>query len=560
MNRKKFVLKSIIFCISIFIVFIVSLSTVYSVVKTNFETDIKNISDAVVFKLQNPSVTTQDVIDNYKVYKDVQLSFFAENKTKPVYDTSSSPVSEDSFEIISNNKDKFYYGKSATYSYDMGYYVSYLDDYDLYLRVGKKEEVSLKILSNAMIYGSITFAALDIAFIFLIIIGYNKMVNNLKLQVRKLRNLTYTDKLVEYNDDISNLTNIVKDTRRKLQDELNINSISEQKMNFILDSINQGLLVLGGNEKIILINKKACEIFETHIEKGVIPDVKSLKNFADIEKNMYIVTQLGRSMTFNKDINGRIYECDINLIDYSWSTANEKNGASLLMFDITDQYNSQKMKNDFFANASHELKSPLTSILGYQQMIYEKIITSPEQLATANERCIKESLRMKKLLMDMLDISSLENNNLRPIEKINPQDFIDNILLTLEPQIKKKHINVFKSYDNFLFSMNLEDCDKLFRNLIDNAIKYNKDGGDIFITINSKDKTISIKDSGIGLKKEDQQRIFERFYRVDKARSVENGGTGLGLSIVKYICNYYEFQIKLNSTYNKGTEFKIIIK
>ncbi len=386
------------------------------------------------------------------------------------------------------------------------------------------------------------------------------MVKELKLQVRKLRNLTYTDKLVEYNDDIVNLTNIVKDTRRKLQDELNVNSISEQKMNFILDSIAQGLLVLDGNEKIILINKKACEIFGVHVENGNIPDIKILNNFAEIEKNMYIVTQLGRSMTFNKDINGRIYECDINLIDYSWSTANEKNGASLLMVDITDQYNSQKMKNDFFANASHELKSPLTSILGYQQMISEGIITKPDQLAQANERCIKESLRMKKLLMDMLDISSLENNNLRPIEKINPQDFIDNILSSLEPQIAKKHLIVVKSYDNFLFSMNTEDCDKLFRNLIDNAIKYNRDGGNIYITINSNDKTISIKDTGIGLKIEDQQRIFERFYRVDKARSVENGGTGLGLSIVKYICNYYDFQIKVNSEYTKGTEFKIKIQ
>ena len=560
MSRKKFVLNSIVFCISAFIVFIVSLSTTYSVIKNNFEKNVRYISDSIVFKLQNPSITLQEVIEDYKVYNDVQLSFFAENETKPEFDTSSSPNDEKSFDVIIDNKDSFYYGKSATYSYDMGYYVSYLKEYELYLRVGKKEDSSLKTIFNSMIYGSLTFAVLGIVYIVINIVGYNKMVDNLKLQVRKLRNLTYTDKLVEYNDDISNLTNIVKDTRRKLQDELNINSISEQKMNFILDSIAQGLIVLGGSEKIILINKKACEIFETHIEKGLIPDIKSLKNFSDIEKNMYIVTQLGRSMTFNKDINGRIYECDINLIDYSWSTSNEKNGASLLMFDITDQYNSQKMKNDFFANASHELKSPLTSILGYQQMIFEKIITSPEQLAIANERCIKESLRMKKLLMDMLDISSLENNNLRPIEKINPQDFIDNILLTLEPQIKAKHINIIKSYDNFLFSMNIEDCDKLFRNLIDNAIKYNKDGGTIFITINSSDNTISIKDSGIGLKKEDQQRIFERFYRVDKARSVENGGTGLGLSIVKYICNYYEFQIKLNSQYGKGTEFKIKIK
>ncbi len=167
MDRKKYVLNSLIFCILTFAVFIIVLITSYYSVKNNFETSVKNISDAVVFKLQNISETPQSVIGDYKIYDDIQLSFFEKDKTEPKYDTSSSPVPEDSFNIISKNNDKIYYKFSNTYNYKMGYYVTFVDDYDLYLRVGKKEDPAIDVLSNAMIYGTIALVFVDVMYIVL---------------------------------------------------------------------------------------------------------------------------------------------------------------------------------------------------------------------------------------------------------------------------------------------------------------------------------------------------------------------------------------------------------
>jgi two-component system phosphate regulon sensor histidine kinase PhoR len=231
-----------------------------------------------------------------------------------------------------------------------------------------------------------------------------------------------------------------------------------------------------------------------------------------------------------------------------------------LMFDVTDSFNSSKMKRDFFANASHELKSPLTSILGYQEMIKDHIITTPEEFDDATEKTIKEAKRMRKIILNMLELSSLENENLRPIEQINVAKEISSILASLEIEINEKHIHLHEAKDTLIIGINSDDFDKLMRNLLENAIKYNKEGGDIFVKVDGQQKLIQIRDTGIGISEEDKTRIFERFYRVDKARSRENGGTGLGLAIVKYICNYYEYTIDVDSVLGQGTSFTLHVK
>jgi two-component system phosphate regulon sensor histidine kinase PhoR len=213
------------------------------------------------------------------------------------------------------------------------------------------------------------------------------------------------------------------------------------------------------------------------------------------------------------------------------------------------------MKRDFFANASHELKSPLTAILGYQEMIEEGVLTKPEELADANKKTVEEAERMNKIIMDMLALSSLENENLRPVEKINVSRTIDDLLSLHEAEIKKKNITLIKDKGTLFAMINSDDCERLFDNMITNAIKYNKEGGLIQIKINEKERTVTILDTGIGIAKEDQSRIFERFYRVDKARSRKEMGTGLGLAIVKYIVSYYDIGLTLESTLGVGSTF-----
>ena len=433
-------------------------------------------------------------------------------------------------------------------------YISLNKNTNLYLVTIVSISTTYLILKSLLIIIPILILSITLTSWILIYKKYKKETLYLKHQVRKLRQIAKIETMVEYDNDVENLANILKDTRRKLDIELQNNYLSEKKLDFLLDSIDQGILVLNTFNEIILSNQKARDIlnFDKNLYRFNENDLPK-----ELSLNIKITLSTNRKMVFNKEINGRVYEFNTNSINSSFEENQNNKSVSILIIDITDKYNSEKMKRDFFANAAHELKSPLTSILGFQELIKDGLLSSKEEIANANERTIKEGERMNKLIVEMLELSSLENNNLRPIEKIDVSEEINKILSMLDNQIKEKEIVIVKHYEKCIIKMNPDDFYNLFKNLIENSIRYNLPRGKIFVTINNKNHYISIKDTGIGISKENQQRIFERFFRVDKARSRQNGGTGLGLSIVKYICSYYDFEIKVDSELGKGSEFII---
>lgn len=488
------------------------------------------------------------VLDQFKYNENFKITMF-DNEDNFYQSTLNYRLTHFEKEEIKQNLNK-------VYEYNIpneGKYLSftlYNPGSELYIFTNLKYSNSYYILKNVSISVPIISTLILNSFVLYLYFNEKKRMMFLKKQVRKLRAISESDSIVEFDDEIDNLANILRDTRKKLDKELKNNYISELRLNYILDSISQGICVLDLNGKIILSNKTIRDIFYLNDEN------KELNN-SDILTNIKVVNSSRRPMIFNKEINGRIYESTINSIAIEFNTLNNVPCFSLLMVDITEKYNSEKMKRDFFANAAHELKSPLTTILGFQELIKEGLLVSKEELEKANLKTLKEGERMNKLIMEMLQLSLLENNNLRPIIKINATNELSNILFELEDQINAKNIKIIKKFEPCILNMNRDDFHNLFKNLIENAIKYNVDNGCIYITINNKERFIKIKDTGIGINNEDKQRIFERFYRVDKARSKENNGTGLGLAIVKYICNYYDFKIEVNSIIGKGSEFII---
>ena len=216
------------------------------------------------------------------------------------------------------------------------------------------------------------------------------------------------------------------------------------------------------------------------------------------------------------------------------------------------------MKKEFFANASHELKSPLTSIIGYQELIKEGIIKDNNEIKNISEKTLKESIRMKNIVLDMLELSKLESKEVKEIERLNLKEIIEDIISSNEVLIKQKNIKITANLKDFYINSSFEDIQKLLSNIISNAINYNNINGEMVLIL--KDNSFICKDTGIGIKKEDLPRIFERFYRVDKSRSKENSGTGLGLAIVKHICLNYHYKIKVDSKFGLGTTFTIIFK
>ena len=188
-------------------------------------------------------------------------------------------------------------------------------------------------------------------------------------------------------------------------------------------------------------------------------------------------------------------------------------------------------------------------------MIVEGIVDDRELIKNYSSKTLKEANRMNSIIIDMLNLASIEQNYNKNDEKINLKKLLIEIIDSLEAKIALKNIKIIYSLQEEYIYADATLLDELFRNLIDNAIKYNKENGTINITL--KKKVFIVSDTGIGIPLMYQSRIFERFFRVDKGRSKASGGTGLGLAIVKHICDIYNYKISLKSIEDEGTSIKI---
>lgn len=550
MNKRQFTFNSLIGYFIVFLVYVISLLSLYIVTFNDYKKTINKQCDKIYEYFVNEG-DEEKIIKIYSSFENLRISFI-----------DDKVITYDSYNIfndasnIEENKVFSYTNTSLNSTYY--YCAKHVSGTQIYIRVGIQLTTPVILSYNFLIYGSITFLTMMIIFIFYVNHMYDDAFKPIKIQVKKLQKIVNKKKTISYDDDLKNLALIVRDSRKELEEQFKITKQSEQKIEFILDSFSEALVVIDSDYKIIMFNKKASEIFEIKKEEAYNKSFDVMVKAKHIEGNMSMVVQTNRAFSYVEKIEGKVYECLINPIDYEWSSINEKAGASLLMIDITDEYNSSEMKKQFFANASHELKTPLTSIIGYLEMMKVGILSSKEEIDNAIDKSINDASRMKKIIFDMLELSSLENETLRPITLINIKGTLKEIITSLEVETEKRGLKIlFANDDDFDIRMNKDDFERLFKNLIENAIIYNKPNGCITINIDRKKRSVSIKDEGIGIKEEDISRIFERFYRVDKARSRRESGTGLGLAIVKHICEYYDYKITVQSTINIGSIFTI---
>jgi two-component system, OmpR family, phosphate regulon sensor histidine kinase PhoR len=230
-----------------------------------------------------------------------------------------------------------------------------------------------------------------------------------------------------------------------------------------------------------------------------------------------------------------------------------------LFKDVTQERAIEQMKRDFFSHASHELKSPLTAIRGYAELIEHGLIQEDE-IKESSHQIVKQTETMAALVEDMLMLSRLENLK----EKIYSKQDLNQILLTvIDTQSQfavSKNINLSTQSKSIIMMCDPLDIQKLFKNLIENAIKYSDPNKKVEIKLDQRESEVifTVKDQGYGIEPEHQQRVFERFFRVDKGRL--DGGTGLGLAIVKHIALKYDGSIELVSTLRKGTQITVKLK
>lgn len=351
--------------------------------------------------------------------------------------------------------------------------------------------------------------------------------------------------------DVDALPAIIELIKDNIDEKIMKISNEKSKLLDVIDTINKPILVIDSNKKIQLFNNDFIRVMKL-TEKGTIN-----KNYLYAIRDKKLQSVIDDCLSKYEDnkiqikINDQVYLVNIEFTNKTWL----KNGVIIVFDDITEQIMLEQTKKDFFANASHELKSPLTSIIGYQQMITEGIVQEPEEIIECSKKSIKEANRMNDIVIDMLSLSKIEHKEPAKPEMLNIKSIVLEILEIYKNKLEEKAIKVDLDLEDCYINIDKKYADELIRNLIDNAIKYNKLNGQIDIKLTKN--SFVIRDTGVGMADEDRKHIFERFYRVDKAKSKALGGTGLGLAIVKHICERNNFGISVKSKINEGSEFTI---
>ena len=328
---------------------------------------------------------------------------------------------------------------------------------------------------------------------------------------------------------------------------------SRQEFETITENISEGLILLNSDKIIIDINKAASKILgidETMIGKPVL-EVKGYEKFSDLVEDASMKHHGSRKIRFGD----RNYEFEISPVE----TDQELLGFVLLFFDDSYKEASENMRREFAGNVSHELKTPLQSISGYAELLKNRMVSKDDK-NEVYDRIYFEAQRMIKLINDVIKISHLDEENLNiPKERINLNTLCKEITDLQADEIRNNVSIEYRGTDAWIYG-NRELIEAIYSNLLENAIRYNREGGYVYVDICSEnDKVIlKVEDTGVGIDEEDYERIFERFYRVDKGRSKKAGGTGLGLSIVKHACILNNAEVKVESIPEKGSIFTVL--
>lgn len=550
MNKKSLVLQDFLFFITTFLIFIISISLVLTYSRKESDDNLTHYSEIVLALYDEGNNDYSEVDKAFNESIDIRVTILNGRNGDVIYDNNPNYNQEENrLNEFLNYADKGIYEKySLTLNDEMFYLVR--SDGSNYIRVGILKSEVMEVTNNIALYGSISLILLNIIYFILSYLYFKKNIDTLKEEVIKLDSLVNPQSFIK-DFDIQDLKNTMSKSYTLINEQINEVKSEKEKYEFILNNISEGFIVLDLNYNIIQINKYALNIFNKNFNEVYGHNIVYLYNASNLLNNIEKMNKAFKS--FKEKIDERIYEFEINKIAF-----NNINLIAILFIDITNEENTEIMKKEFFANASHELKSPLTSIIGYQELIKEGIIKDNNEIKNISEKTLKESIRMKNIVLDMLELSKLESKEVKEIESLNLKEIIEDIISSNEVLIKQKNIKITANLKDFYINSSFEDIQKLLSNIISNAINYNNINGEIELIL--KDNSFICKDTGIGIKKEDLPRIFERFYRVDKSRSKENSGTGLGLAIVKHICLNYHYKIKVDSKFGLGTTFTITFK
>ena len=323
----------------------------------------------------------------------------------------------------------------------------------------------------------------------------------------------------------------------------------QSEFDTIISKIKEGMVLLDNNCRIISINQAAQDILQTDqtcLGKDMLQIIRNLSLNNWLEKGLQGRKQEGIL---------QLYDSHYKVMVRPIQSEDKVTGLALLFFDVTEQLQAEQLRREFTANVSHELKTPLHLISGYSEMLANDVVAQKDVPQFA-EKIHSESQRMIQLVEDIIKLSHLDESEELAMEPVNLYQISEEVLESLSAKANERHINLHLLGEPAYITGNHALIHSLIYNLCDNAIIYNRDKGDVTVGITSNEDKIvlTVQDTGVGIAKDEQERIFERFYRVDKSRSKKLGGTGLGLSIVKHAVNQHHADIKVESQLGLGTK------
>ena len=312
----------------------------------------------------------------------------------------------------------------------------------------------------------------------------------------------------------------------------------------ITSHMQEGLVVLDKETRIRSINSAAIKIFGAE-ESCVGSSFFQVNRSNSLRQALNAALDRGHGSVM-QELEGRIYRFDMSSIQSDGNLL----GAVILAVDVTESQNAEQMRREFSANVSHELKTPLQGIIGSAELL-ESGMVKPEDTSRFVGHIRKEAARLVNLIEDIIRLSQLDEGVELPTEKVDMLALAEDVKEILDTSAAEMNVRVDVTGAGFAVMGVRRMLQEIIYNLCDNAIKYNVSGGSV--TIHAENNRLVVSDTGIGIPTEHKDRIFERFYRVDKSHSKASGGTGLGLSIVKHAVAYHNAEISLESTPGKGT-------
>lgn len=544
MTKKIF--KSIMFVCAL--VLAVGLAAVMGILYSNFDGQMrKELSKEAAYLAYGVEQQGLDYLKNIKD-KSARITYIDQDGTV-LFDNKAdvSEMKNHSDRTEFQKAEKYGAGESSRYSDTLSektiYYALRLKDSTV-LRVSSTQDSVLALVENLI------FPLCGLLCLMLILSGI--MASAISKRIVKPINeldLEHPEENQIY-EELSPLLSKIHRQNREIQNQLELAKQQQQEFSLITENMQEGLIVIDKYTMILSANSSAWNLFRMDkVRQG--ESVYCLDRAEDFRHAIEHVLE-GEHEELVLKLNGS----DIQLIANPVVRGQKTEGAVILLVDVTEKLERENLRREFSANVSHELKTPLTSISGFAEIIQGGFVKD-EDIPKFAGRIYKESQRLLQLVEDVIQISQLDEEKTPYIwEPVDVYQVCKNAFDSLKEKAYKMNVHLYICGESMKMEAIRTLLEEAVYNVCDNAIKYNRNDGSVSIFLEQTEQEVQIvvKDTGIGIPREDQDRVFERFYRVDKSHSKEIGGTGLGLSIVKHAVSTLNGSVGLRSEVGSGTE------